>query len=114
MASPGRGSRAKGKSSELEVVNLAKPYFPDAARDWATPQLHGDIKGIPDLHLEVRRRETLSIEAWCREVEEKCDGRIPAVAFRRNNQPWRVALPLTDLLHLLANQRSTDDPVQQG
>jgi hypothetical protein len=98
----GAMSRRKGKSSEREVVQLAKPYFPDAARDWATPQLHGDIKGIPGVHLEVRRRETLSIEAWCKEVEAKCDDRIPAVAFRRNNQPWRVALPLTDLLALLA------------
>jgi hypothetical protein len=92
----------------LEVVHLARANgFPDAERDYATPQLHGDIKGITDdLHLEVRRRETLSIEAWCREVEAKADGRIPAVTFRRNNQPWRVALPLDQFLQLL--QRGHD------
>jgi DnaJ-class molecular chaperone len=139
MASSGRGSRSKGKAAELQVVQIAREHgFPNAQRDWATPQRNGDIKGISDsIHLEVRRREALSIEAWMKEIEgkaakrqrcSKCDGygptwaeegahcnrcnslgfeegRIPVLAFRRSNQPWRVCLPLEDFLDLLSDRR---------
>jgi hypothetical protein len=135
MPSMGKPSRDKGKVGERQVVELAKPYFPDAHRSWQTPQPNGDIGGIPGVHLEVRRREALSVEAWCKEVEAKCEceaccgtgkvmgdhandhyacpgcegsgvSRIPIVAWRRNGQPWRVALPLDQFLQLL--QRGHD------
>lgn len=99
-------SRTKGKLGEAQVVALARDAgFPDANRSWQTPQLDGDLQGIPGVHLEVRRREGTSVEAWAKEVEQKCrNGNLPVVAWRRSNQPWRATLPLTDLLELLAQR----------
>lgn len=98
----GKPSRTKGKTGEREIVLLAKEAgFDKAHRSWQIPQPNGDIGGIPGVHLEVRRREGLAVEAWCREVEAKANDRIPVVAWRRNGEPWRATLPLTDLLRLL-------------
>ena len=64
----------------------------------------GDIgDGPPNVHWEVRRRETAAIWAWLAQAEaEAKDGQLPVVAFRRSRSGWKVALPLEDLLMLLA------------
>lgn len=105
-ASTGRGSRHKGKSAELEVVHLARAAgFSDAQRTGSAGQIRGDIDGIPGVYVEVRRRETLALPAWCREAEEEApDLTLPVVAFRRSHEPWRAALPLAALLELLADR----------
>jgi hypothetical protein len=102
----GKPSRDKGKRAEGQVVTLARDCgHPDAERDWRTPQLNGDIRGLvgPLTHLEVRRHEQPRIEAWAREVEAAASSdRLPILAFRRNKEPWRAVLPLDLLLRLLA------------
>ena len=49
----GKPSRDKGKRGERQVVDLARAAgHSAAARDWATPQLRGDVSGIevPEWH----------------------------------------------------------------
>lgn len=104
-----RMQRSKGKAGESQVVHLARANgFPEAARDWATPQRNGDLSGIPNTYIECRRRETISIVAWCKEAEEAAGDKLPIVAFRRNNDQWRAALPLDKLFALLANQKEEE------
>lgn len=104
----GRRSKRKGKVGESQVVNIAKANgCPQAERDWKTPQLDGDVAGIPHTHLECRRRERIDIIVWSREVEAKArNDNIPVVAYRKSHEPWRASLPLADLIRLIANQRT--------
>jgi hypothetical protein len=57
---------------------------------------------MPGMALEVRRREQVSIVRWSRDHEaEVPDHLVAAVAYRTNGEPWRISLPLADLLDLL-------------
>jgi hypothetical protein len=101
----GSKSRRKGKVGERQVVQVARANgHPDAERSWQTPQLDGDIgKLVGHLHLEVRYRQGLSVNAWAAEVEAKArDGRLPVTAYRKNREPWRAVVPLDRLLALIA------------
>src|SRR5262245_62810646 len=49
-----------------------------------------DILGLPWLALEIKRQETLSIGAWWQQCLTQADGRVPVLAYRQNNKPWRV------------------------
>lgn len=100
----GRKSRRKGKTGERELVHLARDNgCPDAERDWKTPQLDGDIGGVPGAHIEGRFRERIDIVAWSHEVEDKArNGNIPIVAYRKSREPWRASLPFADLIRLIA------------
>ena len=102
----GRMSRNKGKVGEREVVHLARDCgFPEAERDWRTPQLDGDLRNIGPTHLEVRRREKLCIPQWSAEIEEQArNGNLPILAFRRSGEPWRAALRLDSLFRLLSGE----------
>ena len=99
----GKASRSKGKLGEREI----KDALTDAGLDFSREQ-DGACQACdfrihsPAIDLEVRRREKLSLTAWSTEIEAKTpEGRIPAVAYRTNGQPWRVSLPLDDFLTLL-------------
>lgn len=102
-----KAQRVKGKEGELEVAALAREQgHPDAGRNGDARQVDGDIAGISGAYVEARRREKLSIPAWCREVEGEVEklgtDDIPVVAFRRSREPWRAVVPLADLFGLLA------------
>jgi hypothetical protein len=99
--------RRKGKTGELEVVHLLHAHgWPDAKRtsDGRAQIERGDIGDGPlDVHLEVRRRETLNIWAClAKATREARPGDLPVVAFRRSRSGWYAALPLEALLDLLA------------
>jgi hypothetical protein len=61
------------------------------------------ISELPDYYMEVRRRETLAIPAWCREICEKAAGKKPVLVFRRSRERWFACLPLDDFIELLDN-----------
>lgn len=99
--------RAKGARGELEVVHLLRTHgWTDAKRtsDGRAQVERGDIADGPlDVHLEVRRRETVNIWACLAKAEaEARTGDTPVVAFRRSRSDWYAALPLEALLDLLA------------
>lgn len=98
----GKASRAKGKVAEREVSQILKDrgIHHDRTLD-GRKQVHGDIL-MSAFALEVRRRETLSMIAWHKAHEaEVPDHLVPAIVYRTNGEPWRVSLPLDDLLDLI-------------
>ena len=59
----GKPSRDKGKRGEREIAGLLRDYGYDARRG---VQYHGgadspDVVGLPGVHIEVKRTETLSL-----------------------------------------------------
>ncbi len=107
----GRMSRTKGKVAERAVAELARANgFPNAKRTGDAQQVAGDIAGMPGLYVEVRRRETLNLPAWIREVEaEHPRGTLPLIAFRRSAEPWYGAVPLGSLFQVLASTTTEED-----
>ena len=99
----GRTSRNKGAGAEREftaIVNAA--LGTNVARKLGQAREGGDDVQLGNYRIEVKRRETLSIMAWCRQVEACCKaGEVPVVAFRQNSQEWRCVLKLNDLLTLI-------------
>jgi hypothetical protein len=107
----GRASRQKGKTGERQVVRRFIAKGIPCRRAWESQSLpggqtNGDLEigeGTPlKIYAEVRRRETLSIPAWLREIEERApEGHQRALIFRRSREDWHVALPLDEYLDLL-------------
>lgn len=103
-----KASRDKGKVAEREVAGIFNVQGLPCRRAWEDQskpggQEDGDlVVGLPDPpYIEVRRRETLSIPAWLREVEEGAGGRRHALIFRRSREPWHAAIPLDHYVTLL-------------
>lgn len=102
----GAMSRRKGKTGELEVVNLLKARGMKAQRTAPLQAAAGasdaDVIGVEGFHLEVKRQERIEIDKWCAQASLACKPTdIPAVVWRRNSQPWRVALAFEDFLDLV-------------
>lgn len=96
----------KGKNGEREVVNMLQPYVnkiysglgmepPDLLRNQMQSAVGGyDIVGLPWLALEVKRQETLCLNAWWAQVTKATKpGQTPVVIFRQNRQKWQVLMP---------------------
>src|SRR4051812_26882968 len=111
----GAMQRRKGATAEREIVAILRGRGMKAQRTAPLQTaavaglLPGGISsadvtcdGLPGVHLEVKRAETIKIEAWCRQAEgdAKEGGSVPVVVWRRSGQPWRVTLPLEDFLDM--------------
>lgn len=103
----GAMSRRKGKTGELEVVNLLKDRGLKAQRTAPLQAAGGttdaDVLGVDGFHLEIKRCERVEIDKWHAQAtlaSKPTD--TPCVVWRRSRQPWRVALPLEDFLDLVA------------
>lgn len=99
-------SRRKGKTGELEVVNLLKERGLKAQRTAPLQAAGGttdaDVIGVEGMHLEVKRCERVEIDKWCAQVELAAHpSQVPCVVWRRSNQKWRVAMPFDDFLDLV-------------
>lgn len=99
-------SRRKGKVGELEVCRILREHGFKAQRTAPLQAAGGvtdaDVLGIEGFHLEVKRAEAVSIDKWCAQAtlaSKPTD--TPCVVWRRNNQPWRVALSFEDFLDLV-------------
>ena len=101
-----RAQREKGKAAEREVANVFKAAGIAARRTAPMQSQNGapeaDVEvALPNTHLEVKRQETIKIEAWCRQAEgEAPPGASAVVVWRRSAQPWRVTLTLDDYIEL--------------
>jgi hypothetical protein len=101
-------SRPKGKGNrgEREIVDLFHRFgWTQARRNFASGgQGGGDvINGPADVHVEVKRCETVRIWSWIAQAgAEARPTDTPAVFFRRNRSAWFVAVPAEDYLELLA------------
>ena len=105
MTLSGQGRRRKGLTGEREGNHA----FRNAGRVVKSLDGCGDHlivlapeSGLPDLHLEVKRQETIRIELWSRQAESEAPaGCVAAVVYRRSREPWRVSLLLADFLGLV-------------
>jgi hypothetical protein len=63
---------------------------------------------VPELHLEVKHNETMSVDAMVRQAVRDCGARVPAVVWKRNRGEWRIDLPARWFFDLLGRV-SVDD-----
>ena len=92
----GRMARNKGAAGERELAQILTDHLGVMIqRKLGQARDGGDDIQIGKYRIEVKRRETLSIDAWCKQVEDAAShDDIPVLAYRRNGQPWRVVVPL--------------------
>jgi Holliday junction resolvase len=104
-------SRDKGAQGERDVVKEAAKHEIRAIR---TAQLQANRQSgapdvllfdFPDLHIEVKRDERMSVDAMVRQAATDATdagrGGVPMVFWRRNKGEWRADVPLPWLLNVL-------------
>jgi Holliday junction resolvase len=99
----GRMARCKGQRGEREVVKILVEHGYTAARGYQT---RGGGKEQPDVvsnfpfRIEVKYCQTLNIYKAFEQVILDSPDTDNIVVFRRNGQPWRVALEFDRFLEL--------------
>ena len=108
MAS-GKMSRDKGQRGEREVIELLRPVVSEAYAKAGLPEPQlkrnlmqsreggHDIVGLEWLALEVKRQETLNVNAWWKQAvqqAERAGGMVPVLLYRQNTKLWKVQLHL--------------------
>ena len=102
----GRMSRTKGAAGERELAEiLSNELGVVVKRKLGQARDSGDDIQVGKFRIEAKRRETLALPAWCRQIEAHCQpGEVPIVAYRTNGQPWRIVLKLQDFLPLMRGE----------
>lgn len=102
----GRMSRNKGAAAEREFTAILSEHLgTQIKRKLGQARDSGDDAQWGKYRFEIKRRETLAIMDWCRQIESHCQGdEVPVVAFRQNGQAWRVVLRLSDFLPLMQGE----------
>jgi hypothetical protein len=102
----GKRSRAKGARGELEIRDLLRTHgWETAHRNFMSGGAGGGdlIEAIPDIHLEVKRCETLRLPQWWRQATESArPSDTIVIAHRANMQPWLGSMALVELMCLPA------------
>jgi len=96
----GASQRRKGATAERELAHLLSDALGlDCARNLEQTRSGGfDLLGVDPWALEVKRHETLQLNAWWRQACLQAERMIPALAYRKSRQPWRFRVPLPVLL----------------
>ena len=74
----------------------------------STPAQTGDadVVGLPNIHIEVKRRERLEIySAIAQAVRDAKNGDKPAVFHRKNDCEWLVTMRLEDWMKLYGDRQ---------
>ena len=91
-------SRDKGNRGENEFLDQLRGELGDwvPARRLDAPRDGGEDVEVSPFCIEIKRRETLSLQTWweqaCQQAVDK--ELLPALAYRQNRQPWRVMIPM--------------------
>ena len=93
-------SRRKGAAGEREFAAFCREHGYEAER---TAQHCGktgqaaDVRGLPGIHIEVKRTETFSLYTAMEQAKRDNHGKIiPIVAHRRNRQEWVIVMEAKD------------------
>jgi Holliday junction resolvase len=102
----GRMSRNKGAAAERELAQILSDELGFVVkRKLGQARDSGDDIQVGKFRIEAKRRETLALPAWCRQIEEHCQpGEVAVVAYRQNGQPWRIVMKLQDFLPLMRGE----------
>ena len=100
----GSKSQRKGRAAELELSRILQGYgYPVEAGRAMSYGEEPDLYGLPGVHIECKRAETLRLSEWMAQAERDAqrfrDG-APAVFFRRSRSPWCVVMKLEDWMEL--------------
>ena len=93
-------SKRKGCAGEREFAALCREHGIHTAQ--RGQQFQGgidspDVKGLPGIHVEVKRVEKLNInDAMSQSIRDSEGKAIPIVAHRRNRTPWLITLLFDD------------------
>ena len=107
-------SRQKGKRGELEMAKILRAYGYSCRR---TVQYNGkendskaDIIGLSGIHAEIKRVEQLNInKAMLQAENDRCDGEMPAVFHRKNNERWKVTMWFDDWIRMYRRANNEED-----
>lgn len=107
----GKMARNKGANGERELAAILSEELGFVVkRKLGQAREGGDDIQILDWKIEVKRRETLAIMQWVRQIESCLqENQKPIVAFRQNKEEWRVVLRLSDFIPLLREYVASDN-----
>ena len=97
-------SKLKGGRGEREFAQLCRDEGYDNV--YRGQQFQGgidspDVKGLPGVHVEVKRVERLNIhEAMAQSIRDSGGNAVPIVAHRRNRDGWLVTMRAADWFSL--------------
>ena len=96
----GKSARDKGARGERELAELLSHELGTMVkRKLGQARDGGDDIQVGRFRIEVKRRDTLAVEQWAKQVEAAAEpGDVPVVAFRRNGEPWRAVVPMAWLI----------------
>ena len=102
-------SNAKGKRGERELSAWLREKGIEARR--GVQYSGGDdspdiVHSIPNLHIECKRVETLSLYPAMKQACEDAGELIPSVWHRRNNKEWLVVLRAEDFVELIKGEQA--------
>lgn len=108
----GRAEQRKGRAAERELAGILQGYGFTDARPGA-PVCFGsepDLLGVPNIHVEIKRREAVDIAAALRQARADAAyfGGTPALFCRGNGERWRVVMDLADWIRLYRGEVSND------
>jgi hypothetical protein len=101
----GRSSRRKGACAERELASeltiMFRTEVSRGGRMYQSGSESPDILGLIGLHVECKRRETVSLPSALRQAADDCrHGECPVVMHRGNRQGWMCTVSLADLPRL--------------
>lgn len=99
----GKRSRDKGKTGERELSKeLTRLFGVECRRGQQFNGIDGrDVVGIPGLHIECKRVESLSLyPAVEQATRDAGEAETPVVFHRRNNKKWLAIVELDKLPEL--------------
>ena len=113
----GRSSQKKGRAAELELSRILQGhgYNVEPGRALSYGEVP-DLSGLPGVHIECKRAETLRLSEWMAQAERDAqrfgDG-APAVFFRRSRSPWCVVMKLEDWMAIYKQERKADSVLSE-
>ena len=59
-----------------------------------------DLCGVFGLSVEIKRHETLHVNAWWKQCTEQAErnAELPVLMYRQNRQPWAIVMPVSAAL----------------
>lgn len=101
-------SRSKGAKGERELAKILREYGYPCRRGQQYSGANGDadVVGLPNIHIEVKRRERLEIySAIVQAVRDAKNDEKPAVFHRKNECEWLVTMRLEDWMKLYGDRQ---------
>lgn len=101
-------SRQKGAAAERELAHFLKAHGFEARRGQqfsGSPDSPDVVHSIPDIHIECKRVEQLSLYPALEQAAVDCgEHEIPVVFHRRNRKDWVIIMDASDFLTYYADR----------